>query len=1856
MEREIRRVHAQIEDWKRKLIDLSHRNRLLYFKRTSPTVLRLLDPDPIQIYTRLAVDEKAWSFYSDHESLTGETLPLADISDTQEIGSANDFSPRKRKPTEVITNLNDPQKLKKTLTNLKRRSDSDFAERGVRILQITFGLVEWRDEATSLNAYSPILLLPCQLDKPSRDRLPEISATEDELVLNPALIVKFEQDFGVKLPNLPDELDSQAILDYFQQVQTCVGVRGWKVLSEVWCGLFSFHRMDIYRDLTDNLEPAAGHPIVLALSRERALETAWTEKLQSDSELDLKVDPRDSFTIRDADSSQLGALCAISNGRSILIQGPPGTGKSQTIANCIADAIARGKRVLFVSDKMAALEVVFSRLREAGLERFVLELHSTKTKRQTVVNELHMTMTSRSEPKKWLSEQEVTRLIQKRKRLNDYVRAIGVVRNPLESSVREVLGTLASLHETPLIELPGFQAAELSAHRLYELSDVASRLSRIWEVVQEGKFHPWSNYVGHEFGKLQKEEIDRLISESDASLANLEKVAAGASDSFGQTSPEGMTACLRLLRLLDQIENCPGIRLSWLDFSNRSRVRHLSKEYQKLHSDYASRRADLRGVVTESFLAHLEITPEQLDGQIRELGPFVGGGIRQVQDSRELLDQINGTAGALAEVLESLADGFSGLSRFFNVDWKFSIDNVARLRSIVRLCSSESRPDPRWYSPRMINDIETFLPKLESLISAREPIVTTLLQLYDRQFLALPADSLLADLRTRYRGFSRWLRPGYFKIRRLIRAARSDGSVPSTLIDDLRNLSRLQALDMEISLLDSEGVLLLSSQYSGTSSDCQSVRARLGIAKDILALVNDPSRQIIDSSSSDSMPDIYLQKRADDLDHYLERLNSLTADFPPDIASYAESVLAKHEDPLTGYAEWVQSVTERATRAIYSVRIIENYLLKPEKLSLSQAAGLLNARAAILDGLREIDPISAELVELAGVRFAGPDTDWQGLDDCIAWTDQLIAIMAPEALSQKLRDQLETPYLGLKHSSELRSNLAAAKEVHESILHLSGFRELADTFTEVRSWTHKLQNRADDIHDILEARRIEIKLLEFRLPKLIERIRPPNPQPREVAAIISKAVLEHWIQWVSSHDDALLDFRREDHDQVNQEFKSLDRMQWERGVHHIVSSANRNRKLEYGTVPGGEPEILLREAFKKGRHLPLRRLFSQIPNLMAELKPCLMMSPISVSQFLDPASHGFDLVVFDEASQIRTEEAIGPIYRSKQVVICGDERQLPPTTFFEQGMLEELDEDGDLGAFDEYESILKAASTIELPNQRLRWHYRSRHETLITYSNRKFYSDRPLVTFASAIAEDESLGVKFKLVPNGIYDRGGTKKNLKEAEVVAQTVMDVLRRFPGKTVGVVAFSVSQKEAIEDSLEDLSRRESELRALLEDSENRLSGFFVKNLESVQGDERDIMIISVGYARDVHGRLTMNFGPLNRAGGERRLNVVITRARELCIVVSSISWADFGQTDELPAGARHLRDYLRYAEQGPSSFEFSTDQSDGETESPLEDSVAAEITAKGYQLHTQVGCSGYRIDIGVLSPYQPGRYILAVECDGATYHSTFVARDRDRLRQEVLEDLGWRVHRIWSVDWWKRRDREVSRLLAAIEQAEKTPGWHKAPSPIGRAADISPPLEVLDISVDGNYSRPRWAKYYSVTDLRGHKAPHPFHDERSRELIAKLLRKVIENESPIHLELATRRIAGVWRHVRVTGLMIEAVREILTHPEHRSRTKLLKDTFLISESEDQISPRVPQEGIEGSYRDIDHIPKGEISSAIEYAVNDAFTISHDDLYKYIAKLFGFERTGSQIRSRLAAAAAELVGSERIASSDAVFHSIK
>ncbi len=683
-----------------------------------------------------------------------------------------------------------------------------------------------------------------------------------------------------------------------------------------------------------------------------------------------------------------------------------------------------------------------------------------------------------------------------------------------------------------------------------------------------------------------------------------------------------------------------------------------------------------------------------------------------------------------------------------------------------------------------------------------------------------------------------------------------------------------------------------------------------------------------------------------------------------------------------------------------------------------------------------------------------------------------------------------------------------------------------------------------------------------------------------------------------------------------------------------LAQAHWQRLPRYAAA--GQMGRLQSEMDKQRQHKAIRVLMQEAGQAIQRIKPIFMMSPLSIATFLPPDNVAFDLVIFDEASQVRPVDAFGAILRGRQVVVVGDSRQLPPTTFFERVVGEEIERLGDweigespnLSISQSPESILDLFCSQNAPQRLLRWHYRSRHESLIAISNRAFY-ERQLVIFPSPDANRQEVGLRLHVHPQTVYERGRSRTNPQEARLVAAAVMDHARAqltaVEPLSLGVVAFSASQSEAIRDEVEQLRRADPSLEPFF--AAGHPEPFFVKNLENVQGDERDVILISMGYGRAADGTLSLNFGPLNLAGGERRLNVLITRARQRCEIFTNFAPHEL-EADRVEARSLTiLKQYLEYAQTGQLP-RLAPDQAS--QAAPFEEVLAAALQTQGYSLAHRVGDGPMRVDLAVHDEARPGYYRLGLECDGDNYHLARSVRDRDRIQAQVLAHLGWRIGRVWSHAWWYDPAGEEARLLALMAEG-------------GTAVTAPPPTPLLRYALPDTAVGRRAIPDYQIAQIELPIRKSSFHSryrEKAafRDEVRQQLETVVAVESPVHIREAMRRL---WQ---AAGYKVLNTNDNLTnwivdngvaHGCIRRRGDFL---WLATMQRPSVRSRANLPPVS---RKFELIAPEEVEEAVLLVIYDAVAIAQAEIPLAVVRLFGFRQVNEGVATAVQAAVDRLIG---------------
>jgi very-short-patch-repair endonuclease len=727
--------------------------------------------------------------------------------------------------------------------------------------------------------------------------------------------------------------------------------------------------------------------------------------------------------------------------------------------------------------------------------------------------------------------------------------------------------------------------------------------------------------------------------------------------------------------------------------------------------------------------------------------------------------------------------------------------------------------------------------------------------------------------------------------------------------------------------------------------------------------------------------------------------------------------------------------------------------------------------------------------------------------------------------------------------------------------------------------------------------------------------------------IFRKRFFSLWIDATIHANQVLNEFSATSHADLINKYKILDDKVLRLNILNTIAAPAQSaidvKSAHMGVGNSNGVGILRKEMEKKKGLKPLRILFNEIPQVLQALKPCFLMSPLSVSTFLQPGAFNFDLVIFDEASQLPTPEAIPSILRAKQVVVAGDSNQLPPSSFFRTNIAGESTE-WEEGQVEELESLLDdcKASVPFFQETDLKWHYRSRDERLISFSNHYYYENK-LITFPSPNTDLKKSGVILEYVPDGVWDRGGSRINRKEARRVAQLIVAQLKSEPEKTLGVVAFNSSQKEAIEDALEEELQNNKDLAQLIDPE--RIEAFFIKSLENVQGDERDVIIISVGYGKAQDGKMSLNFGPLNTEGGWRRLNVLVTRSKWKTILVTSVRASELVGINPENKGPVGLKNYIQYAETGFLNESREAPKLLAEETNDFEDSVRRELELRGFKVDAQIGVGSFRIDLAVRDPKNPTGYAIGIECDGASYHSSRSARDRDILRQEILQAMGWKFYRIWSTEWFKNREAAVNMLVENVNRAIKGEKHHAADREIKSDDDV----EEDDSVVIAPMKKTQCGIVYSKARVKCSR--ELIMDTNKAYLFADVISDIVKGEGPIHVDLVLERIRELSGVARVGSNIQANFETAIRHAIKDGDIEKKSDDkgFLYKSGKQTSDFRTPSVDVT---RRLGQISKQEIGNAIIFLIKDQFGLAYDNAVQSIKHVFGINRVDPEEADRV------------------------
>ncbi|WOQ70385.1 DUF3320 domain-containing protein [Microbacterium limosum] len=1774
----INETRAALKTWREGLVGLDRRSRLLRFRAPKTSSLRLDGPSPDAILELLR-SGKLQSF-------------VGDVVDP-ETGVA--------RPARAGTFLHVPRvdtEIGPVVRTLMRRANEEFLDRGLSVLYVAFGMLKWKDVDGSEMA-SPIYLLPVELLPEGPRATPRIKGGEDDAVLNPALPLRLNE-FGVTLPTYEDVdgLSLSEILDrYTSALSTAKDFKDWSLDPEVHLSTFSFAKEAMYKDLLDNEAAIAEHPVIRALANGDP--TSQSDEFQFDPvdpvDIDEIAPPERTPLVLDADSSQRAAVAAALAGRSFVMDGPPGTGKSQTIANMIGALLHAGKSVLFVSEKIAALDVVKNRLKDSGLESYLLELHSHKTNRKDVANELLRTLDNVAQPPRAMSASTRTALEDRRRRLNSYALAMNEARSPLQASLHDILGELAGMVHVPVAPTPNRPPLQLSDDGRAALSDTLKRLERTWRPAAQGSTFLWRDVT-------DETSLESRLYSARTALEELEgtvQLNRGLAEAFELTAPRQTQTLIDLLAL-QHTNRPPYVNDGWLTTSDWSSIQTDRADLGSLVAAFheaADKVMTLAGVDYESFPPELPPAPEPIPvrGAV-DIAALTTSELRTTADAFE----------ARESSLTSTVESVSNLARLIGMPEIVSFADTDRAVRIVQIHRDYPGIDASWFTASDLRAARDAASTLHHKSLALDHAENQASKLFSPTALAAP----LRELEDRFTNL-------HTGIRKLSAAYRTDKKALGALLADAKQvksgiarLSDAIAWSDAASEFDAAGAAYgaaLGRWWQGRATNWDELTRFMAAAEEVVALTGDTVSPALKAYMAHTSADAAHVHVADTA---REVIAAWRNDVAPQPALTGRPELLV--EPVAASVSWLSAHVAPMRSAATRVESISRHSARDH--TLAEAESIIAAVDVAREAVRALDASAEKMTRQFGGLFVSHRTDLAAVDSALEWASRV---------RDTVDGALTVAQVHALNASADTENLAnilhkweSARDEIVRAFHADRTSELHHDFGEVRAAFELIAEFQQDTigqREWFDYQSIRTELRELDLDSTVEFCIEQRIPASDVPKVVERALLRAWADEHIRTDTRLQPLLAADRAALVEEFQNLDREVVAAATSDIIQAANTRRPANTSL---GEPALIRREGMKQRRHMAVRNLIAQTRSATQAIKPVFMMSPLAVSQYL-PHDLKFDVVIFDEASQVTPGDSINCIYRGRSFILAGDDRQLPPSQFFER-VIESDDVDDLESDVKDFTSILELAkSSGAFRNLSLRWHYRSRHEALIAFSNYRFYEGH-LITYPSAQEEGADVGVEFIHV-DGMYRRGGGADNPKEAKAVAERVIHHYRTRPGLSLGVVTFSVAQAAAVIAAVDDVRNQHRDLDAHF-DKSDRLNGFFVRSLESVQGDERDVILFSIGYGPDEAGKISTNFGVLNKAKGWRRLNVGVTRARQRIEVVASMEAGDIPPSSNENVEA--LRAYLDFVRRGITTLGTQASATGLMPDSPFEESVIRAIQSWGYVVEPQVGAAGFRIDIGVRHPAKPGSFVLGVECDGYQYHSAPAARDRDRLRDQVLSGLGWTLHRIWGTGWYRDRIQEESRLRAAIEAAVAGTS-----SRTRTFAIVRPTVETAAAEIDTPYA---WAVDY--VEAAPVKLPHwvePAEPGNHLHLVEALV-TLAQTEGPVHLDTVSERIREWWSVGRVTSRLKDNIdRAILKAGLERDGDFIDVPNRPVSKVRSRNQNRKPEQ-----------VHLDEFALAAEMLVRDVGGASRSEVIVAIARQFGWGRTGAIVDARLNAAVEQAV----------------
>lgn len=1761
-------VERKFEQWSKKLYDISKKNYMINFTGQHYRSVRLTSPSMEKLYDLLVVNEKSLTF---KRNISRDNNFYVFAVSTL-LNSLGNFTSFKEGDIDVTTYKN--KDAYDVLRNIKRVANDFKSEQGIDVLHITFGYIRWKIEGSNDYYTTPLINMPVSLEQENINSLYTVSKVS-EPEINPIFKYMVEKQ-GITLP----ELNDKPINEYLKELDELANLNGWEIVYESSLCVLFFQKMVMFKDLENNKERIINHPLIKSFCDEN--EEAYNE---NDLIFDHDAENENQrLLVVEADSSQMDALTLASKGKSFVLQGPPGTGKSQTITNIIAQAMGQCKKVLFVSSKTAALEVVYNKLKQANLDDFVLALHNSKLNKAKVVNDVYAPYLLKKTIVKEEKLFELERMQALKQDINKYAKTINKKVYQLDMNFYDVIDEYYKVNTAMDLDFMIPSISQINKAKLNQvLAEIRMYQSKVNEYAEKShSCYDYTTLTSLTFDEKETLEHNLQKAYDNISLIveNIDNINYFIND-FYCNIEDSYNSILQLAKLVNlNVKEVDLDKLAYIDQVN---------EIMLLSNVIDNQKADLSNYFNENiFQEDLSDTIDNLNVLLDKVitdnlyfnnhnHKYVIENINEYKDAlTTLISLTNRKFNTLSYLRDLLNVNTSQIELFdyqqilsllkldiqpFVIELATSNDIINELNEVIKYKNEVKHlqdsilvyatPSILDIDQNAINNYKYILSEQTSSFSLffnsakrklREDVINTM-AIHVKDNYKLTAEKLLPilELLSKYNNAELQHLDAYSKIK-------NKYNLPY-VADSTKLLEQINQAKILVKLFNNVDINHLVKAVSMINKENlkQSLVDLIDINTQIVTLRKKYLISIIEDKYDDALININnVICMLDNIKPYVKKELSNIEAYYPLINSYYKNKI-KYEDKSNGLS------------ALYGINkqdyndIVENnkgYKLYQEfsntyEIDVNELINIINNNKSSIK-----NEINAFLV-----NFDKANESYQYVKSLFTNEKNLTAYS-----NEELLNLIEDCY---NNTSSLK-----AKFILEN-----SSKEYNEPYLENFISSCKSNNTIDDLTSIY--------LKKF----------------------YSKVILSFIYD-----NDSLNSLQKVELEGKIKEFDSLCKEQLEISKAIIRSNClDKIPSLKTNLASNDERSYLLRE-YQRTRKQSIRKLFDNIPHLMLDLKPCLMMSPLTVSNYLENDNYVFDMIVFDEASQIRPEEAINSIYRGNQVIIAGDSKQLPPTNFFNKKE-EEIDEDEEdeiiLESMDE--SILEYANK-KLPSITLLWHYRSKNENLIDFSNKNFYAN-DLITFPSVKRKDEDFGIEYIYV-NGIYNKGKNTANEIEAERVLDLIDEHIEKYGNtRSLGVIAFGERQRNTIEKALikyrkEKIDDKRYEAFFTAEVKEP----FFVKNIESVQGDERDTIIFSIGYGKDQEGKFRYNFGPLQTSGGERRLNVAISRAKLNLKVVASFTPDEIDLSRIESVGVKLFKQYLTFAYN--TSLNKLTYQENVEKGIKLK--IAEFIKSCGFDVVLDYGYSSFKVDIAVVDKNDSNKFIGGILLDNQTYLEEKTCKDREILKKDILINNGWKILRVYSkfyIENEKEENKAIYKFIVGDNQKESNETITNLKDYVD---EVTTSVETLNYGFDT----------FVPFDYSSYIDNNISIEGTLLSINDKLVNNILETLGVIHLNELIKQIADAFK----VG-------------EHRAKNRVLRIINDDKYVRDRMfiylkgyNPNTVKKVVTDYKRNLEYVYPGEIKNCLLTILSNAIGLTRDGLIREAMIIFGIKSKSSRISDLL------------------------